>query len=358
MKNFVHLKRVFALVLAVMFVGSAFASKNVVFVWAADGKPDPHPSQVIADRITTELGYTVTAINKAQLVSVPEEGDPVLDEEFLAQLEAADLIIIDRGIGSWNWNVESSDVWNTIETPVLNMNPFSVRYGYLAWFESTTVNYMEAGDVMALAMMPEDPVLDGITLSEDNTFHLWTGRYNVIALGAEEDLDWINGDVVLAEEFDGGYNGLLVRFAANEPFAVEGDDTPAGKRTFFGLGADNGTDDEGNQVFDYTNFTEDGWTVFLREVELLVAEDGPVSVGENKLATVSVSPNPATSQVTVQMEGLAKVEVIDLTGKVNKTVAANGNSVVVNLDDLNAGVIFVRATDASGAAVVQKVVKK
>ncbi len=81
-----------------------------------------------------------------------------------------------------------------------------------------------------------------------------------------------------------------------------------------------------------------------------------VSVNEN-VQTVSLYPNPASSQVTFTLESDAQVSVFDMTGRmVNEMNMAAGNA-QLNVSELENGVYFVNFRYANGTTAVAKFVK-
>lgn len=85
----------------------------------------------------------------------------------------------------------------------------------------------------------------------------------------------------------------------------------------------------------------------------LTGTDWGVGIKENKasLNTVKVYPNPVNSELTIDMENVASVEVYNLVGaSVLKTTSEN----VINVSNLEMGVYILRATDTNGKVSVAK----
>ena len=79
-------------------------------------------------------------------------------------------------------------------------------------------------------------------------------------------------------------------------------------------------------------------------------------VSENQ-TNVSVYPNPATDLITVEAEGLKQVDVVDMTGKTLNSVAAEGDSMLLNVSDLNPGTYFIVAKTRSTSSFVKPILK-
>lgn len=80
-------------------------------------------------------------------------------------------------------------------------------------------------------------------------------------------------------------------------------------------------------------------------------------VSEDNNMEISVFPNPTTDFVTVDAEGLQKVEVIDLMGKTIKSVPTNGNALQIDLTDLKSGTYFISAKTRSTSSFVKPILK-
>ena len=77
------------------------------------------------------------------------------------------------------------------------------------------------------------------------------------------------------------------------------------------------------------------------------------AVSENGEEVVSLYPNPVKDRLTVKAENLQSVEVFNLVGQLVMT----SDQPIVNMNDLNQGVYFVRVM-ADGNIVTKRVVKQ
>ena len=87
----------------------------------------------------------------------------------------------------------------------------------------------------------------------------------------------------------------------------------------------------------------------------VTVEDSTLSTNEFENANVSLYPNPATSQITIEATGIkiTEVSIYDLTGKIVKT---SENS-QINVSNLPSGVYLVRLTDDTGRMMTRKFIK-
>ena len=83
----------------------------------------------------------------------------------------------------------------------------------------------------------------------------------------------------------------------------------------------------------------------------------PSQTEESREMTVSLFPNPATSDLHITSEGLQKVELIDLTGKTILTASAHHDDLLLDISPLPTGIYFVRTTSRRGVS-TKKLIKQ
>ena len=83
----------------------------------------------------------------------------------------------------------------------------------------------------------------------------------------------------------------------------------------------------------------------------------PAQTAENNAVEVSVYPNPVSDFVTIEAEGLQLVDIYDATGRIIKSVPANGNALQLDLSSLKAGVYFISAKTRSTSSFVKSILK-
>lgn len=86
---------------------------------------------------------------------------------------------------------------------------------------------------------------------------------------------------------------------------------------------------------------------FLDIDDLMVTGDAVVGIENVGNVSMSVYPNPASDMLTVSAEGLNKVEVLDITGRVVATSTTN----TVDLKSLSNGSYIVRVVTNEGTAI-------
>ena len=80
-----------------------------------------------------------------------------------------------------------------------------------------------------------------------------------------------------------------------------------------------------------------------------------LSVNENAIQA-KLYPNPATSQVTIEAEGLTEVAVYDLIGQCMMNTVVSGKAITLDLSRLQSGIYLVKVSTKHGS-VMEKVVK-
>ena len=83
----------------------------------------------------------------------------------------------------------------------------------------------------------------------------------------------------------------------------------------------------------------------------------PTGVSEDNEQNINVFPNPTTDFVTVEAEGLEKVEIVDLMGKTIKSVTSIGNALQIDLTELKSGTYFISAKTRSTSSFVKPILK-
>lgn len=80
-------------------------------------------------------------------------------------------------------------------------------------------------------------------------------------------------------------------------------------------------------------------------------------ISDNDDLSIQVFPNPTRDFVTVKVEGLQSVSVIDIHGKTLSSVAAKGDSILIDISHLQAGIYFISAKTRSTSALVKSILK-
>ena len=203
------------------------------------------------DRFAQQRGHTVTRRNNIQDLDTNVAG--------LADLEAADLVIISRDTNSGNYSSNATEIdrWNALTTPLIVMNPQVVRASdRWRWFESGVL-----ANAAGFTMHVEEaghPIFAGIALDANNEFEFAdVGVSNTMASTTAG-----NGTVLATDP--GNANVWIASWPTGAEFWAGGP-IAGGPRIFFGAGAGIASDDpKGGE-----NLTADGVKAFLNTINLL-----------------------------------------------------------------------------------------
>lgn len=84
-----------------------------------------------------------------------------------------------------------------------------------------------------------------------------------------------------------------------------------------------------------------------------------LSTEENQLASVEMSPNPATNAVTLQSpKAIDMVAIYDLNGRLLQRQTVNANSVQLNISNLQSGIYFIKVSDQDGGLQSMRLIKR
>ncbi|TKJ38651.1 MAG: hypothetical protein CEE38_02815 [Planctomycetes bacterium B3_Pla] len=116
------------------------------------------------DRVEDDQELIDWLIAEGHSVDVRRNNWMILNAQKIADLNAADLIIVSRltNSGIYDYGNEPTQ-WNSVKTPLLLMNAYFARNNRWSWVDSRTVTN-DTPDIFAEAVDPNHPVFRGITL--------------------------------------------------------------------------------------------------------------------------------------------------------------------------------------------------
>lgn len=205
-------------------------------------------------------GFIVTTYYNSSLSSAPQAD--------IDMLNAAELVIIGRSVSSGDFDGDDKSAWNALTVPVILNSQWAARDNRLNWFDNDGNPDAHAPEVAELVRAqiqePEDVVFEGVTIGGDNLLPWLTTPVNLIYLATAT-----NGKVLAvsapgnADSAEGGAM-LFVRFETGTEFYTGAGDAPAGPRTYFGFGAD-----EGGTSY-YWQLSDEAKQVYLNEIYRMV----------------------------------------------------------------------------------------
>jgi hypothetical protein len=158
---------IMALMLGVC-LGSGAQAANIILVTETidsdgDGIQD---DQGLVDWLVAE-GHEVHVERDMWKTFDPVDPNDPNEIPKLDLLDAADLILFSRGTNSGNYDDgDEPTLWNSVETPLIQMSAYLVRSSRWKWVDSTSVSNLAAPAMMAVDAM--HPVLAGVSLDPNN----------------------------------------------------------------------------------------------------------------------------------------------------------------------------------------------
>jgi hypothetical protein len=261
--------------------------KTIVFV-SRPNYPDPatgeHSDQYFIDDLVN-LGYNVVTTYHTALETA--------SQATLDTLNNADLVIIGRSASSSDFQDAHKPAWNEITAPMILLQLWAARSSRLNWFNSETcLHYNDNAEFAAIIIEPDDPVFQGM-YEQDQMIPWAEGAMDVIDIA-----DAGNGlPLVIGED----NTVQFVRFEAGLEFYPGSTDVPAGIRSFIGNGNDNPTDDQGNHIFNYYNWSDQALQIYFNEVAYLTGTLTAVESLENPLTFCLNQnyPNPFNPETAI-----------------------------------------------------------
>lgn len=250
--------------------------------------------------------YNVTVLAKA-----------VIETADLDQLNAADVVIMGRNIGSSDVGTAMT-VWDEVTAPVISTNMWGLRgvENKAFWTPiDDCANVTSDPDTILQAeiLVAEDPVFEGIS---ETTIDWWGGMFSVFA--ADDNYNGAGNGVLLAKSNDN--RPLFIRWKKDVEFYAGAGHAPKGDRTFIGCGND-------DTEINYFGFSDVAKGIFFNELARLVSGEPTVipsadaTLSELTVSLGSLSPefDAATKQYTVNVP--AGTTEVTVTGTANDTGA-------------------------------------
>ena len=162
---------VFLVMCSVLVVVQQAGAANIIWVRRADtSNVEGQADQVWIDRLTG-LGYSVA------------DGEyGTLDDAGLAELNAADLVIMGRGCDSGAYDdattlggnpIEEEVAWNElVTTPLMCMSPYLTRTSRWSWLDVTATEEINLDPHTLTAQVPGHAAFAGITLDGSNQMNM------------------------------------------------------------------------------------------------------------------------------------------------------------------------------------------
>jgi hypothetical protein len=284
-------------------VQPAVSKGNVVLVTEArdvdaDGVRD---DKALEDWLIAE-GYTVDA---------RPDNWTAIDANLVAELNAADLVIVSRATTSGNYDDSAEEIaaWNSVTTPMLNMTPYLVRGSHWKLVNNTTISNIQP---LMVAADPNHPVFAGVELDPNGIAVLDPN----VGTGNTSFLNTLDmGSGTLIAQGVGGNFGWIAEWSKGVEYYAGSGQIPGGKRMIFMAG----TQEVGATPQGAFNLNDTGKQIFRNAVAYLIART-PIAVAvENASFEL-----PGTEKIKGwNGEGVAGTPAIDVPGWASDTAVAD-----------------------------------
>ena len=240
------------------------------------------------DGIQDDLGFEDFLRSLGHEVDVRRGNWTTLDAARVAELNAADLIVVSRSAGSSNYADDDEEIarWNRLTKPILLVHAHLARgtgSGFRwSWVNSTTVN-----DLTAPRMQVVDPahaIFKGVPLDASNQVNAGDGKVGTGRISFIGTTDIGNGRLLARTATDN--NAWIVEWQPGLPYYAGSPGTPGGKRLLFCAG----TPRSDAAAHGALNLTPNGRTIMANAVHYLLGMTGRMT---------AVSPLPADGAADV-----------------------------------------------------------
>jgi hypothetical protein len=286
-----------AVTIAMMLLCLAASASATKILWVSDGiRQNPvnlTREAGFIDRLVAE-GYTVDRLEAPHEMTTAKRD--------LAN--TYDLVIVSRWAVSGDYVNGSGEreLWNSITTPMINMNGYLWRRGNWRWLDGTESN-TSANLVVVLA---DDPIFKGVAIDANNQVDvLAQGVSTTVTTGSAG-----NGTLVAYRADAGTPYVWIARWNAGTVFYPGSDQTAGGPRLAFAAGESGGSGDgtynltvEGEKMFMNAVYQMSGAT-FNRKPVVSAGRDFIIYLGStvDPIATVY---DPDTENVSIQWSTLS-----------------------------------------------------
>jgi len=254
-------KNLFCLVLLLAFcMASSVQAANIIWISGffddnGDGGPD---DQAWVDMLEAQ-GYTVDYT----------PGWEDLDDDKVAALNAADLIIISRNSNSGDYDDDATEIsqWNSITTPIIQSSTHLIRSSRWLWFDTTTLPTLS--DVVVDISVPSHPIFAGVSSPVQITD-------GVVGPSSFADITGVGaGNGTLLANVTGGEVAWIVEWEEGIEYYPGSGQIAGGSRMFFAAGTQEG---DGIGRGEY-NLTPEGEKVFFNAVRYMIGGSKLVKAG-------------------------------------------------------------------------------
>ncbi len=251
-------------------LGSAVQAANII--WVSDNKgfgsvePNVAADQGWIDLLTAQ-GHNVIYKNQHEYVD-GQQYWRTLDPNKIAELEAADLVILGRNADSGSYSTAADNEpnqWNAVTTPLLSLSAHMSRVGgKWGWLNGTGT--LRAKETKMRVLDPNHPVFAGVAIDPNGDVAATSGQYN---------MDWVkdvtdagNGKILAQRPSDGLI--CIATWEAGQKFFETGPKVAGGPRMLFVAGTGSGNNAPAYSPDGAYNLTAAGEKMFINAVNFML----------------------------------------------------------------------------------------
>ena len=255
-------KKLICLLLVLGFcMASSVQAANIIWVSGffddnGDGEPDDQAWVAMLEA----QGYTVDYT----------PGWEDLDDDKIAALNAADLIIISRCSNSGDYDDDATEIsqWNSLTTPILQSSTHLIRNSRWLWFDTATLPTLS--DVVVDISVPSHPIFSGVSSPVQITD-------GVVGPSSFVDITGIGtGNGTLLAKVTDAETAWIVEWEEGVEYYPGSGQIAGGPRMFFAAGTQETAPDIGRGEY---NLTPEGEKVFLNAVRYMIGGSKLVKAG-------------------------------------------------------------------------------
>jgi hypothetical protein len=254
-------KRLILLALALgLCFSPAMMAANIIFV-TETGDTDGNGTQ-------DDIGFEDFLKGLGHNLDVRRGNWTALDAGKIAELNAADLVVVSRRTGSASYATDATEIgqWNGLTSPILLLSAYvsrgsSADYRWY-WVNASTINNLVAPRVEAV--VPSHAIFKGVTLDGSNQFDPLDGTTGTGQTSFAGTLDPGNGKL-LAKAVS-GTSAWIIEWEPGAPYYAGSPGTPGGKRMLLCCG----TQESGATPQGAFNLTDTGKTILANAVSYML----------------------------------------------------------------------------------------
>ncbi len=259
-------KLAFLSVVLVFCLSPALQAANIVWVSEA--------VDVDADGVQDDQGGIDWLLTEGYNVDVQLDNWKTLDDDKIAALNAADLVIISRSSNSGNYiDGDEPTQWNSVTTPMIQMSAYLVRNNRWKWMDSGTATNNTTDSVMEV-LDASHPIFAGVTLgsADPNDPNAPANLVQAIdpnvGAGITSFIDTLDpGNGTLLATAPGADMAWIAEWDRGVEFYAGAGQIAGGPRMFFA----GGTQEVGATPQGAWSFTAEGMLMFRNAVEYMIS---------------------------------------------------------------------------------------